>query len=155
MKKYISISIVLALLTGCAGMASRDVQREFTYDFLLPGKSQNILWQNARDYFAGVYGDSRVVFRVADEKDGVLIGRGFAPWGLVGNICTTEYHIRFVAKDGKARLQYELIEGLLGKGSCPGWPWPSEEGYKEITKSFTDSSKSLEYALKGNSFKDF
>jgi Domain of unknown function (DUF4468) with TBP-like fold len=155
MKMHKSVLVILVFLVGCVGMASHNVQKEFTYDFLLPGKSKNVLWQNARDYFAGAYGDSRVVFRVADEKDGTLIGRGLAPWMLIANNCTVEYHIRFAAKDGKARLQYELIEGVLGQGPCPGWPWPSEEGYKEITQSFSETAKNLEHELKGDNFKDF
>lgn len=157
--RTIAVLIAVGLLAGCAGTmaeltpADRNAQKEFTYDFSLPGKSQTVLWRSARDYFAEEYGDSRSVFRVVDEKDGTLIGRGLAPWALAANRCITEYQIRFAAKDGKARLQYELIEGVPALSQCPGWPWPSGNGYKQITDSFANSAKSLELALQGKSSK--
>ncbi len=78
--------IMIGLVSGCAGLqqTSRGAQKEFTSDFVVPGKSQNDLWKSARDYFAEIYGDSRSVFRVQDEKDGTLIGRGLAPWVIAG-----------------------------------------------------------------------
>lgn len=120
----------------------------------------NKLWRNARDYFAGVYGDSRSVFRVMDENDGTLIGRGLAPWKIPGGSeCSTEYHIRFAAKDNKARVQFELIEGVPPTSPCSGWPLPSQDGYDSIKRSFAMTAKEVEGALKGgggkNKFKDF
>ena len=146
---------MIVLLSGCAGMmpAPRNVQNEFTYDFVVPGNAQDELWRSARDYFAEVYGDSRSVFRVVDEKDGTLIGRGLAPWIIATNQCTTEYHIRFAAKDGKARLQFELIEGVPPLSPCIGWPWPSQGGYKTIVAQFSESAKAVELALQGKGSK--
>jgi len=149
------VLITAGLLVGCAGMmpADRNMQKEFTYDFQLPGKTQGDLWRIARDHFAESYGDSRSVFRVVDEKDGTFIGRGLAPWPLAGNVCTTEYHIRFAAKDGKARLQYELIDGVPALSPCTGWPWPSKDGYRQITDAFANNAKTLELVLQGKSAK--
>lgn len=154
--RIIAALSAMAILSGCAGMipADRSAQKEFTFDFTLPGKSQNELWRSARDYFARAYGDSRSVFRVSDEKEGTFIGRGISPWDLASNICTTEYHIRFATKDGKARLQYELIEGVPAFSSCSGWPWPSRSGYKQIVDSFANSAKNLELALQDKDSKN-
>lgn len=169
MKYAVIVSVVVGLLAGCFGITpamkaemapvDQNAQKEFTYDFSLPGKSQADLWRSARDFFAETYGDSRAVFRVEDEKDGTLIGRGLAPWALMSTRCISEYQIRFAAKVGKARLQYELIEGAPALSQCQGWLLPSKSGYKEITDSFAKSAKSLELALQGkgsgSKLKDF
>jgi len=152
------IATIVLSASGCVTQVDRDVQREFTYDFRIPGKSQNDLWRNARDYFAETYGDSRSVFRVMDEKDGTLIGRGVATWTLTGlEACYINYHIRFASKNEKARLQFELIEGALMP--CKGWSWPTQDGYAQIINSFNRTAKDLESSLKGdnlnNKLKDF
>jgi hypothetical protein len=153
--------VFAAMLAGCAGLnpADKNAQKEFTYDFTVPGKSQSQLWHSARDYFAEAYGDSRSVFRIMDENDGTIIGKGLAPWSLAGNNCQTEYHIRFAAKEGKSRLQFELIEGVPPLSPCGGYPWPSKDGYDQIVASFKKSAQSLEGALNGagssSKLKDF
>jgi len=162
--RAISFFTAIGLLTGCAGIgggfipaeitqADPNAQKEFTYDFSLPGKSQADLWRSARNYFAEAYGDSRSVFRVLDEKDGTLIGRGATQWALATAHCATEYHIRFAAKDDKARLQYEIIEGVPAFSQCSGWSWPSQSGYKLIVESFANNAKGLELALQGKGSK--
>lgn len=161
MKKilFITFGLVLFILYGCVGMASKNVQREFTYDYAIQGKTQADLWKNARNYFAESYGDSRAVFRIMDEQDGTIIGKGLATWMLATNTCYTEYHIRFAAKDDKARLQFELIEGVPPLTQCKGWPWPSESGYENIVTQFNATSKELKNALMGkgssSKLKDF
>jgi len=57
------------------------------------------------------------------------------------------------SKDGKARLQFELIEGVPALSPCVGWPWPTQDGYKAITDSFADSAKNLELVLQGKGTK--
>jgi hypothetical protein len=162
---YVVLITATVLMSSCASMtpADTDAQKEFTFDFSVPGKSQTDLWHNARDFFAEAYGDSRSVFRVMDEKDATIIGKGIALWniGLPGaySKCQTEYHIRFAAKNDKARLQYEIIYGVPALSSCTGWPWPSKDGYAEIVAGFKNSAGKLETALKGagtiNKLKDF
>lgn len=149
------------VLAGCAGMspARNDAQSEFTFDYQIQDKSKDELWKSARDYFAGAYGDSRSVFRVMDQDDGTIIGKGSASWMLLTNQCLTDYHIRFAAKDDKARLQFEIIRGAPALSQCQGWAWPTESGYKQIVNSFNAVSAGIESALNGNgdasSFKDF
>ena len=153
MKKIFLITLLLAsfILYGCAGgMVSQNVQREFTYDYAINGKTKIELWKNARNYFAESYGDSRAVFRIMDEQDGTIIGKGLIGWKLIATErCHTEYHVRFAAKDNKARLQFELIEGAPPLSKCFGWPRPSENGYEEIVMQFNATSKELKNALMG------
>lgn len=155
-------SLIVLSLFGCANLTPTAINatREFTYDFSVKGKLQPELWRNARDFFAETYGDSRAVFRVMDEKDGTIIGRGTASWILVNSaLCYTDYYVRFAAKDEKARLQFEIIEGVPALSTCVGWPLPSVSGYDSMVLSFQNASKGLESALKGNSstgkLKDF
>lgn len=160
--KIIYSAIMLFFLSGCAGLATadRDLPREFTYDYQISNSSQVEIWKTARDFFAHSYGDSRSVFRVMDETDGTILGRATASWVVIdNNTCFTDYHIRFAAKNNKARLQLEIIEGVPAHSPCIGRPWPTVNGYDEITKGFNTLSKSLESALSGNSaskkLKDF
>jgi hypothetical protein len=123
--------------------AKDDAKTEFTFDYQVPSKSKGELWKSARDYFASAYGDSRSVFRVMDPEDGTIIGKGTASWMLMTNNCLTDYHIRFAAKDNKARLQFEIIRGVPPLSQCTGWPWPTESGYQEIVNSFSLTSTGL------------
>jgi len=152
MKKHLVLALagVVFVFWGCAGMgpASKNVQREFTYDYVINGKSKSELWKNARNYFAEAYGDSRAVFRIMDEQDGTIIGKGTVSWKLFDS-CYTDYHVRFAAKDNKARLQFELIEGVPPLSPCTGWAWPTQSGYDEIVAKFNATSKELENALMG------
>lgn len=136
------------------------IQKEFTYDYAVKGKSQADLWRNSSYFFAESFGDSRTVFRVIDEKDGTMIGRGSAPWTLnaFAPICFTDYHIRFAVKNEKARLQFELIEGVPAGTPCTAYPWPDKGGYNQIVTSFRNTATRLDAALNGgatNKFKDF
>jgi len=159
----ILVSVYSISILGCAGMMPADLnaQKEFTYDFLVKGKSQTELWRNAQYFFAENYGDSRAVFRVNDEKDGTIIGRGSAPWTLnaFAPTCYTDYHIRFAVKNEKARLQLELIEGVPPGSPCSAWPWPTTDGYEQIVSSLKGAAQRLDAALKGDApatkFKNF
>jgi len=154
MRKAIILAGLLApvLLAGCAGLAPAEdnAKSEFTFDYQVPERSKDELWKTARDYFAGAYGDSRSVIRVMDQDDGTIIGKGTASWMLMTNQCLTDYHIRFAAKDGKARLQFEMIRGVPAFSQCKGWPWPTQAGYDAIVAEFQMTSLGLENALKGH-----
>lgn len=136
-------------LTGCASMkmAPADAPAEFTYDYTLEGKSKDQLYDVAVYYFAEKYNNSGSVVRVSDKENGVIYGKGVSTWNLLGNICSTAHEFRFAAKDGKARLQYELIRGVPSSSAC-GWDWPTESGYQEVVSEFNDFSVGLEKALK-------
>src|SRR5262245_41955457 len=96
-----SLLALLCLLCACTALAPapKDVQRDFTFDYSVAGRTQLELWRSARDFFAEQYGDSRAVFRVLDEQEGTAIGQALASWTLAGNDCKTAYHIRFASKD--------------------------------------------------------
>ncbi|WP_270804973.1 MULTISPECIES: DUF4468 domain-containing protein [unclassified Aeromonas] len=157
-----------AFIGGCASgpevtqISSSDI-KPITFDYSIPNVSKHTLFTRARDHFATIYGDSRSVIRVTDENEGVIIGKGAIEWkvsiGLVPLICHSEYNIRFMAKDAKARLQMELIEGAPTFSKCSGWTLPSINAYKDVLASFDRTSKGVESALNGvgdgNSFKDF
>ncbi len=158
LKTIVALVVVTIALFGCATDIPMDrlpneTKTTFTYNYEIESVNQSNLWKRARDYFAGAYGDSRSVFRVMDENEGTIIGKGSSSW-LVGNsmhaiTCFTDYHIRFIAKDNKARLQLEIINEVQAASPCKGWPLPSKQGFELIAKSFDDSSKALEKALNG------
>ena len=168
MKKLYSLIISALFIGGCASTPplvtlSDTAELTFTYDYEMQNIEKSVLWKRARDYFAGAYGDSRSVFRVMDEEEGTIIGKGGASWPVGSSVyqilCTTDYHIRFIAKDNKDRLQMKIIEGVPALSKCTGWPLPSQQGYETIVQSFNSNSEALKNALSGqgatNDFKDF
>lgn len=164
MKKSLSLFVALIamlLASGCAGVmpVEQDSQREFTYDYKIEGQSKDELWNRAKFYFIDAYGDSRAVFRDLDKEGGTIIGRGSVTWSLLGEMCGSDYHVRFAAKDYKARLQLEIIEGVPAYSNCRGWPWPSTGGYNKIVKDFEEISIDLGKSLRGggvtSTLKDF
>lgn len=158
MKQLILIIFSVVTISGCANMvpANKDVQKTFTYDYEVESIGQEELWVRARDFFAEAYGDSRSVLRVQDREEATLIGRGLESWRLMSNKCLSEYNVRFQSKDGRARLQLELMESVPALSDCTGWPWPTQSGYESIVASFEQLSYGLEEALKKEStFSDF
>jgi len=150
--------VVFISLASCASLtpADKNAKRIFTYDYSVVGVEKDVLWTRARDYFAKAFGDSRSVLRVQDQESSTLMGKGAASWSLATGVCASEYDIQFMAKDGKARLQLELNEGVPSYSSCSGWSWPSKSGYEEIVSGFHTFSNDLETALKTkSSFSDF
>jgi len=158
MFKTITLLTSIVLLSACAGMqqASQDAQRTFVYDYQVEAVDKDELWVRARDYFAEAYGDSRSVLRVQDKDTHRLIGKGAATWALMSNNCASEYNLKFQSKDGKARLQLDLLEGAPSFSACSGWLWPTESGYQSIVADFASLSNGLERALNEKStFSDF
>ena len=169
-KNALALFALAFFLSGCISspkvepMIANDKQLLFTYDFKVTSTDKNLLWKRARDYFASSYGDFRSVFTVMDEEDGTLIGKAITHWNLYTSAgsysqtfqCSLNYHIRFIAKDNKARLQLEIIDGAPITSSCGGWKLPTEKGYKEVVDSFNLNAKSVEKALNGKgAFNDF
>ena len=161
-KKIFSLLLVAFILSGCSSFpVSKSAQTKFNYDYKVPNETKNQLWTSARNYLAHAYGDSRSVFSVSDESDGILIGKGITDWTASSYpylACSSQYNIKFAAKDGKARLQLELLEGVVPGSKCQ-WSWPSKSGYKEIVSNFNKLGSGLGDALKGQSttsdFMDF
>ncbi|MDD9305316.1 DUF4468 domain-containing protein [Aeromonas caviae] len=171
MTQTMLVSAVSLFISGCAvgpdltTISSSDI-KPVTYDYSIPGASKEQLFKRARDHFATVYGDSRSVIRVEDEKEGLILGKGAVDWNLATGSpvipymsCVASYNIRFLAKDAKARLQIELIEGAPAFSQCSGWPLPTITAYKEILASFDGTSEGVKTALNGlgeeSTFKDF
>jgi len=153
--------VCLAILGGCASMVPPDMQpitdekREFTFDYAVPGKSQQELYRSARNYLATAYRDSRAVTRVDDEAQATIIGKGIAPWNLSTDSaliphmpCSSNYDVIFLAKEGRARLQVTLKEGSPDPGVC-NWPLPPKRDYPQIVNQFYALSNGMENALKG------
>lgn len=161
----LSITVLtLSLLTACATpqmgpgatMITDDVPQPQTYDYTVAAASKDILFQRARDYFATSFGDSRSVIRVQDEGEGLILGKGAVQWSVQPASspypvlsCYSEYDVRFLAKNGKARLQVELIRGAPSYSVCSGWQLPTVTGYQKILEGFNTFSKSLGTALEG------
>jgi hypothetical protein len=158
MKKFI---LLLALfLSACAGlgpMMDSDFKHEFTYDYTAAGKSKTEIWTAARNFMALTYNDSTKVIKVADETNGTLIGSAIIGWQIApysSVFCKYDYSIKFAAKDGKARLQLDLLNPI---GGC-GWDRPSEAGYQQITAQFNEIGAKLGETLTNSNkqlFKDF
>jgi len=157
MKKIILITVLM--LSACAGLSQVDenYKHEFTYNYAVPGKTQKELWMAANNFMALTYSDSTKVIKVADEQAGILIGTGIIGWkfsSLSAETCNYNYSIKFAAKDGKARLQFDLLNPV---GGC-GWDRPSEDGYKQIEFEFNALNENLGVKLNSDStkiFKDF
>lgn len=133
-------------------ISQSNVQAEtFTYINLDSDKAE--LWKRARNYIATAYGDSKAVLRVEDESSGTLMGKGLIRWKMLTSslspYCYSEYDIRFVAKDSKARLQLELLPGVPAISECSAWSLPSKYGYEQILSSFATMSEQLEASLRG------
>ena len=137
-----------------------------TYDYSAEGATKEDLYQRARNYFAVSFGDSRSVIRVADADEGLILGKGIISWQVETGMwsiphlnCSSEYDLRFMAKDNRARLQLTLLEGAPSFSQCSGWPRPTETGYAKVLREFEDSSRRLELELQGqgsvSDFKDF
>ena len=144
---------------GCATFVqiSATSQMIFTYDYTLEGKDKLTLWKTARNYLASIYMDSKDVFQVLDEEEGTIIGKGFHQWYVGGTAaCGSFYHIRFAAKEGKVRLQFEIIPGPTS--NC-GYKYPTESGYNSMVSEFQGISNELKKALQedfgSGDFKDF
>lgn len=158
-KLLISFSICSALL-GCATdpnspdypISQSDVRAE-TFTYIDLGSDKTELWKKARNYIATAYGNSNAVLRVEDESSGTLIGKGLVQWKMLTTplspYCYSEYDIRFVAKDSKARLQLELLPGVPAISECSAWSLPSKYGYEQILSSFSTMSEQLESSLRG------
>jgi len=159
MNKIIFSALLASSMVGCATtdpaqlpVNSADiVPSTFTYLELKSGKDE--LWMRARNYIATVYGDSKSVLRVEDKAEGVLVGKGLVSWKMLPSslspICHSEYQIRFVAKNQKARLQLELLEGTPVASKCSAWTLPSGYGYEQVEAEFKVISQGLENALGG------
>lgn len=160
--KNLVIFLLLTFTVACSStamslkQADKNVQRVFTYDYEIPNAEKTELWTRARDHFAKVYGDSNSVLKVQDRDNASLIGKGAASWAMMSYRCSTEYSFQFMAKNGKARLQLELLYGAPAYSPCSGWDWPSEKGYDEILKHFDVISKELkETLIKQSDFSNF
>lgn len=169
-KKLVVLSLIL--LGGCASTSPDKIRIEvnsiepITYNYTGLKVDKDTLFVRARDHFATIYGDSKSVIRVQDPKEGIILGKGAVDWKLATNSwlipfvnCTSNYNVRFIAKDNKARLQLELIKGVPVYSPCSGWPLPTVTAYEEIKAYFDNISIGVESALKGTgsveSFKDF
>ena len=158
------------ILFGCVSapkltqIKSTDI-KPITYDYKIHNTSKDTLFSRARNHFATIYGDSRSVIRVEDKKEGMILGKAAVDWklktgsSLIPHIqCTLNYNVRFMAKENKARLQLELIEGIPSYSECK-WELPTTDGYQEILASFKSISIGVEKSLHGSgsveSFKNF
>ena len=154
MKVFLSI-VFLFLFIGCAAYTpiKETSQLLFTYDYTIDGKTKLELWQSARDYFKTEYGKD--VVQVADETACTILGNALYeyngdPLKITSIPCLSEYHIRFMAKDGKARLQLEIINGKPALSQC-GFNLPPEKAYQDMINYFNGISAELKQALKSKS----
>lgn len=166
------VAIGALSLSGCASSMKNPVQIDAsliepqTYDYSFAGVDKDSLFIRARNHTATAFGDSNSVIRIQDQKDGIILGKGAVNWNLdTGSPlipyieCTSSYDIRFMAKEGKARLQFELIQGAPVYSRCSGWGLPTPSGYEEIKRSFDQIALGFKNALSGSgalsSFSDF
>ena len=159
MKNIILTTVFLSSMVGCANtdpalIPIKPTELEVsTYTYLDLDTDKAELWSRARNYIATIYGDSKSVLRVEDKEEGLLVGKGLTSWKMHPDrfsvYCHSEYQIRFLAKDNKARLQLELLEGTPSVSRCVAWTLPSGYGHEQIKAEFLGISKGLEQALRG------
>lgn len=168
MRLLIASLIVGFGLVGCAGLERIPLTKEqanFQYDYKVTDVKKKELWRRARNYVANIFGDSRAVLRVADENEGVLIGKALvswiASWDIAGlTDCLNYYKLRFKAKDGKARMQLELLaDGPITidkpiAGTRGGCGAPNADGYEQIKQDFRDLNNGMKKALRQKSSLD-
>lgn len=151
------------LITGCQslGPIKPDTKKVFTFDYQLPDKSKPEIYTSALTYIAMSYGDSNNVLKIKDKENGLIAGKGMSVWSEYGTNRHTPHEFKFMAKDGRARLQLS-IPGTAKASSYGGiyiWPLPSPGGYDQIVSQFNKFSEELERELKGTSvsadFSDF
>ena len=166
MKRWFFATSIL-LFQGCATIENSPIAREqleikaFTYTDLTGDKEQ--LWNRANNYFASAYNNSKAVLRTSSQIQGTIIGKGIVSWKIRSDFyikpCYSEYQIRFVAKEHKARLQLELLEGTPPLSNCVYWTLPGGYGYQQVMDEFNEISSGLGKALRGEgkieSMKDF
>ena len=124
-------------------------QREFHYDFVVPGHSRDELWHAATAYFSLGMGVNRPKFDKLDEDAGVMEGRGLEPWRLPGSgICFTRYALRFAADDGRVHLELEAFLGESeGPLDCAEWPILPRPSYAQMVADFNRTADELRTAL--------
>lgn len=150
--RMILLPITIFLITGCAGMApiaESSYQREFVYNYNIPGKTKANLFKAARENLALSYGDANKVLRIVDESEGTIVGKGIVSWRILPgaeSTCDYDYNIKFISKDERARLILN-IAGISRTSRC-GWDVPSVYGYDQIKKDFDAINASLDEALK-------
>ena len=152
----------LALTTACSSLGYIDssVERTFTYDYKVADKSKTDLYTSAFNFIATSYNDSNSVLKVSDKEGGLIIGKGMSQWYEFGTNRHTPHNFKFLAKDGRARLQISIPGTAQAvNGAIPLWPLPTPGGYKQMVSQFKSFSKNLESELQGESessdFSDF
>lgn len=152
----------LILMTGCSSLGYIDssVDRTFTYDYKVADKSKTDLYTSAFNFIATSYNDSNSVLKVSDKEGGLIIGKGMSKWYEFGTNRRTPHDFKFLAKDGRARLQISIPGTAQAvNGAIPLWPLPTPGGYKQMVSQFNSFSKNLESELQGESessdFSDF
>ncbi len=142
------------LMTGCKTLGPIDssIERVFTYDYKVPEKSKTDLYTSAFNFIATSYNDSNSVLRVSDKEGGLIIGKGMTKWHEYGTNRHTPHDFKFLAKDGRARLQITIPGTAQAvNGTIPLWPLPTPGGYRQMVKQFNSFSNSLESELQGES----
>ncbi|MGF1906661.1 hypothetical protein [Aliivibrio salmonicida] len=151
--------MLIALLAGCSShlspldspISASDIKAQtFTYTEL--SDKQKVLWEKARRHIISTYGKSQPILRVENESNGTLLGKGLVQWKKSSSSdsthCYSEYDIRFMTRDHKARLQLTLLPGIPTKSECDDWGLPSQYGYEQILDKFTVMSDDLGSVLR-------
>ncbi|MCT7942592.1 DUF4468 domain-containing protein [Shewanella holmiensis] len=154
--------VVLVGLSGCATtsmqqVSDQDIQpKEYIYEDLAIDQEQ--VFKKARDFFAESFGDSTSVVRVSDIDEGKYIGKGIVSWTLSDGIasiqCPSNYTLKFLARDNRAKLELVLNKGIVPGQTCR-WDKPTVSGYNEVLALFDSISANLESYLRSNQSDDF
>lgn len=158
MHKYIFGIFFLISIGGCVNQTAftpiSNEERDFIYDYQIPGKSKNETYNNARYFFATVYGDSKEITRIEDEKQGLIIAKALTRWfmntGMITVPCVSAYSIHFIAKDDKARLKLSIIDSGARTPEC-GWTLPSKQGYPAVVANLNLVAEDLGKSISGKS----
>lgn len=160
MKYKLTFFLLIPFLTACASsrltqISDSEIQpMEYVYENLDGNRTE--IFKRARDFFAESFGDSTSVVRVSDVEQGKYIGKGVVSWvlstGMVSVPCASNYTLKFLSKDGRAKLEITLNKGIVAGHSCR-WDKPTVDGYSEVTAEFDRISSQLKkYLLANNEY---
>jgi len=160
--KYKLTFLLIPFLTACASpqltqISDSEIQpMEYVYENLDGNKTE--IFKRARDFFAESFGDSTSVVRVSDVDQGKYIGKGVVSWtlssGVVSIPCASNYTLKFLSKDSRAKLEITLNKGVVTGHSCR-WDKPTIDGYSEVMAEFDRISFQLKEYLLAKSEDDF
>ncbi len=151
--------ITLLASTACISVALDSPQitnepLEIIYE--IPStNTKAVSYKEARNFFANKLEDSNKAIKVADEADGLIIGRSTISWRLTftnNNTieCQSSYSFNFSSINKLTTLKIKLDNKAPSTSACKGWDLPSKNAYQNMMNQFDAMALELAQKLQGN-----